>query len=127
MTVQDDNRNNKGSGYVPPNDDNGVRQTFTTPELPETRGNSSIGKVKYPFATIRAGESFPIMFSEMNEKSVHPYVSRMRKKYQKNFKVTKFVEHNCYLISCMSMSQEQAIQSSTNIVDALRKIGDKAG
>lgn len=115
-----DNKVNS-SGYVPASDEQGIRKTFTTPETIDTRPRSII-KTKYPFETIRIGESFPILYSEMKEKSVNPYVSKMGRKYGKKFKVTKFDNYQSYLISCIPMTETEAVATSSNVVEALGKL-----
>lgn len=115
--MQDNEQDKKlnSSGYVPEEDDKGIRKTFTTPEFVEAKDNTR--NAKYPWATIGVGESFPILHNEMKRSSVDPFVSRMSKKHNKRFQVTDCPDYGCYLISCI-----EAIQTSSNVVEALHKL-----
>lgn len=108
------------SGYVPASDDKGLRKTFRTPEFVNAKEPSI--KTKYPFATTPIGESFPVLYTEMGKKSLLPYVSRMGKKHNKKFVVTDCPEYQCHLISCIPMTETEAVQSSSNVVEASSKL-----
>lgn len=115
-----DENNDTTNTRTPATDNNGIRKTFTTPELPEiieTRGGA-----KYPWKIIKVGESFEILHSEMKKTSVAPFVSKMGKKHGKKFKVTNHEAYGCYLVSCLPMEEKEAIATSSNLIEALDKM-----
>lgn len=80
-----------------------------------------IGKSRYPWETVPPGKSF--MIADKNQikfKTLRSLASSMGKKFSKKFRA---VEHeNCYEVACLKMTEEQAIQTSSNVVEALGKI-----
>ncbi len=110
---------------IPATDEAGIRKTFTTPDI--NLSNSTQGKTKYPWRSINVGESFEILHSEMGKKTVAPYVSKMSKKYGKKFKLTDCPQYNCYLISCLPQTTEEAVATSSTLFEALDKIKGNGG
>ncbi len=114
----DDNKS-QAATRVPETDDAGRRKVFATPDIVLSKQGT---KAKYPWDTLKIGQSFEILYSDMKKSSVAPFVSRMAKKHKKKFKVTDMPDYSCYLVSCIPMTTEQAIATSGNIVEALNKV-----
>ncbi len=92
-----------------PIDDNGMRLPFKTPDnlLVKKYANEA----KYPWKSIRKGESFAILHSEMKKSSVAPFVSRMGKRHKKKFRITDMPEHGSYVISCIEAVPQNVIEA----------------
>lgn len=82
-------------------------------------------EAKYPWQELRAGQSFQVSYSEIALDSLRPLASRMGKKFGKRFRVVDHGEKVGYEVACLPMTETEAIQTSSNVVDALRKVEGK--
>lgn len=103
------------------NSDDGIRRTVPSSAQAGATLVRGITK-KYPWETIKVGESFPVYYNEMKLTSLRPYANRMAKKFGKRFQVINHGPEIGYEVACLLMEEKQAIETSSNVVEALGKI-----
>lgn len=72
-----------------------MENVFTTPA--EMLAVKSTGK--YPWRTVKVGESFKVPYTNMSHTNVLNYSYRMGKKLGKSFKVKDYPEYQCSLVA----------------------------
>lgn len=82
-----------------------------------------IREAKYPWNEIQPGQSFSIDYDEIKIDSLRPFVSRMAKKFNKKFRVVDHGEKVGYEVACLAMTEAEAVQSSSNVVEAMNNLG----
>lgn len=103
-----------------------MKQIFQSSQQALDKPRRGIREAKYPWKNITAGQSFSVNHSEIKLNSLRPLVSRMAKKFNKKFRVIDHGEEAGYEVACIHMTEVEAIQSSSNVVEASRMLGDGA-
>lgn len=91
--------------------------------LDNRKGNPKIGEAKYPWKTVPVGRSFAVPRENIKLAVLRSLASRTGKALGKKFKV---VDHGqgAYEVYHKPMTEVEAVQSSDNVVEALRKLGN---
>lgn len=94
----------------------------SSPKAVQMRKGRQPGEKKYPWSEVPVGKSFVVQRNDIKFEVLRSLASRTGKKLGKKFRV---VDHGSgpYEVACLPMSEQQAVASSDNIVDALKKAG----
>lgn len=82
------------------------------------------GMPKYPWVEVQPGYSFVISSTDMKFTTARSFASRMQKKFGKKFRVIDHGTEVGYEVACLPMSEDQIIQTSSNVIEANDKIED---
>lgn len=76
---------------------------------------------KYPWNEVPAGKSFPVARENTKFNTLRSLASLQGKKLGKRFRV---IDHGsgAYEVACLHMTEAEAVQASSNVVEALGKI-----
>jgi len=82
------------------------------------------GIPKYPWVEVQPGFSFIINPTDMQLNTARSFASRMQKKFGKKFRVIDHGAEVGYEVACLPMTEDEAIQTSSNVIEANDKIED---
>lgn len=75
-----------------------MRETFPTSDDMLT----SDGRSKYPWRTVKVGESFAVYANEMTHKTLLNYARRVGKRLNRVFKVKEYPENKCSQVALIA-------------------------
>jgi hypothetical protein len=80
-----------------------------------------IARTKYPWTQVPVGKSFPVPKANISLKTLRSLASKTGKDLGKRFRVIDH-EGDVYEVACLAMNEDEAIATSSNVVEALEKI-----
>lgn len=82
-------------------------------------------KPTYPWREVPVGKSFPVAKANIKFKTLRSLASKTGKELGKRFRVIEH-EGDVYEVACLPVEEAVAIQTSSNVVEALDKIAPKS-
>lgn len=90
----------------------------------KAKAGTRVVQRKYPWEEVPIGKSFPVPRENIKFNVLRSLASLQGKKLKKKFRV---IDHEVgpYEVACLAMTETEAVQTSSNVVEALNKLENK--